>query len=307
MNLSLDNLLEIQLFLGNDKDIKNMEIVEPQVSQVRLIFDSYFYETTFFTGFHKSSFVNLILNNEKYYNNFINDSVNFTNLRHLTITNDFFVFTKIHNFEKMILPNCLETLIISHLGIQELPELPNSLKKLRFSGNNISKLPKLPKGLEVLDCSSNNLNSIGTLPESLIVLRCDNNKIISIENFPKCLHSIMCSHNLLTRLPDMSHLKYLITASFSSNKLIEVPEIDNLLNLGCLCLKRNNLPKLPKLPKNLGHLSCGYNRITTLDVSYLTQLKFLECDRNRIRYLNYSNTQVYSLSYKNNPIEILIN
>ncbi len=82
----------------------------------------------------------------------------------------------------------VDSLIISPIGMRDLPELPDTLKYLAISGNPITGLPtSLPSHLRVLICADCGLRDLPDLPESLEFLDVRNNFLHDIRRLPSGL------------------------------------------------------------------------------------------------------------------------
>jgi Leucine-rich repeat (LRR) protein len=136
--------------------------------------------------------------------------------------------------------NCVDgTLVLSELGLTELPPLPEGITVLRCDSNQLTSLPKLPSTLKVLHCHQNQLTSLPELP-SLESLSCSHNPLFFLPSLPSSLTQLVCMRNHLTSLPRLP---------------------DGLLEL---CVDYNYITWLPELPPNLTMLACSYNQLTSL-------------------------------------------
>ena len=131
-------------------------------------------------------------------------------------------------------------LILSHLGLTELPPLPEGITILRCESNQLTSLPTLPSTLQVLACEKNQLTSLPALPSSLECLSCSDNPLSSLPTLPSSLRAITCMRNGLTSLP---------------------PLPPSLIRM---CMDHNDITQLPELPPHLNMLSCSYNQLTFL-------------------------------------------
>jgi len=130
-------------------------------------------------------------------------------------------------------------LILSHLGLTELPPLPEGITILRCESNQLTFLPTLPSTLKVLACEKNQLTSLPSLP-SLECLSCSDNPLSSLPSLPSTLRGLTCMRNGLTSLPPLP------------SSLIR------------MCIDHNDITQLPELPPHLNMLSCSYNELTSL-------------------------------------------
>jgi hypothetical protein len=131
------------------------------------------------------------------------------------------------------------TLVLSNLGLTELPPLPEGITVLRCDSNQLTSLPTLPSTLKVLHCHQNQLTSLPELP-ALESLSCSHNPIFFLPSLPSSLTQLVCMRNYLTWLPRLPY------------GLLE------------LCFDYNYITRLPELPPHLRELACSYNQLTEL-------------------------------------------
>ena len=149
--------------------------------------------------------------------NFIPNLSRFTNLITLTLLR---CSIKILS----TLPNSLETLIITHSGLEYLPNLENTrLIEILCSHNNLKSLPKFPDTLILLNVSYNKLTTITDLPDSLKEITLSNNQIEKIQRFPNNTRIINVNYNFLTELPTIPEKTNELMCNH--NKLVSMPEI----------------------------------------------------------------------------------
>lgn len=132
-----------------------------------------------------------------------------------------------------ILPNSLQTLIITRTELEYLPNLDNTrLEYIVCSHNKLTSLPKFPNTSIMLIMSYNKLTAITNLPDSLEEIILSNNQIKKIQHFPNNATSINVNYNLLTELPTIPEKTNELTCNH--NKLISMPEIKSN-NMFYLC------------------------------------------------------------------------
>lgn len=125
------------------------------------------------------------------------------------------------------IPSCVENLYCDYNNLTELPDnLPSSLKILWCNHNKLSRIPnKLPDSLEILWCHDNKITALpDRLPSSLKSLRCDSNKLVNLpNNLPSSLKYLYCYDNQITKLPDNLPESLQILHCYS-NWLTELPD-----------------------------------------------------------------------------------
>lgn len=155
--------------------------------------------------------------------------------------------------------NCVNgILILSNLGLTELPPLPEGITVLRCDQNELTSLPKLPSTLKVLHCQQNQLTSLPKLP-TLESLSCSHNPLFCLPALPSSLTQLVCMRNYLTWLPRLPY--GLLELSIDYNYITRLPELPPCLTmLGC---SYNDLTSLPSLPP-LQSLFCFSNPLESL-------------------------------------------
>jgi hypothetical protein len=158
--------------------------------------------------------------------NFIPNLLRFTNLLTLSLSR-----CSIKTLP--ILPNSLQTLIITHTGLEYLPNLDNtSLEYIFCSHNNLTSLSKFPNTSFILNVSYNKLTAITDLPDSLEQIILSNNQIEKIQCFPNNATLINVNYNLLKELPTIPEKTNELMCNH--NKLVSMPEIKSN-NMWYLC------------------------------------------------------------------------
>lgn len=145
---------------------------------------------------------------------------------------------------------------LSHLGLDELPDIPIECVDLDCSSNKLKILPKLPNCVR-LQCSYNILES---LPE-----------------LPKC-EKLMCSYNKLKILPELPNCKAI---SCMKNQLTELPM---LLNAGHILCSGNNIVKFPEYLKQNCSLYIGSNLLSSVN-DQMYKCRSFNCNLNPYLYL----------------------
>jgi hypothetical protein len=130
---------------------------------------------------------------------------------------------------------------------------------LILSGLGLMEIPPLPEGITILRCELNQLTSLPTLPSSLTFLSCDENLLTSLPTLPSSLKYLSCSDNLLSSLPSLP--SSLIALTCIRNELTSLPPLP--LSLMRLCIDQNNITHLPEFSP-MKMLSCSYNQLTSL-------------------------------------------
>ncbi len=173
--------------------------------------------------------------------------------------------------------NNLKTLDLS--GLSNLQELKCNRNKL--TSLDLSSAPNLV----VLDVGKNSLTSLDlSKQKDLVTLRANKNSLTSLDlSENKKLQKLYCSYNKLDEL-DVSNLKDLYYLQCNQSKLKKL-KVDNT-GLKKLYCKRNKLTKLDLSGcKELYRVSCGKNKIEELDVSMLSGLWWINCEKNGMKRL----------------------
>jgi Leucine-rich repeat (LRR) protein len=121
-------------------------------------------------------------------------------------------------------------LLVSNMGLEELPELPPNLTHLYCWSNKLRHLRDLPKSLTHLYCGGNYLTELPELPAGLSHLYFLENNIKVLPRIPPNLKELYCDSNNLTSLPNLEHLEVL---SCSKNSLASLPDLPALTTLYC--------------------------------------------------------------------------
>lgn len=172
-------------------------------------------------------------------------------------------------------------LILSGLGLSEIPPLPEGITILRCEMNQLTSLPTLPSSLTFLSCQENLLTSLPTLPSSLRYLSCSDNLLSSLPSLPSSLISLSCMQNTLTSLPPLP--PSLMRLCIDEKNIIHLPEFPPLEILSCSYIQMIYLPPLPSLRS----LLLFSNPLEILHESPLTLIR-----------------AVYVLPHNNEPFEV---
>ena len=172
---------------------------------------------------------------------------------------------------------------------------------LILSGLGLSEIPPLPEGITILQCEMNQLTSLPTLPSSLTFLSCQENLLTSLPTLPPSLRYLSCSDNLLSSLPSLP--SSLIALTCMQNKLTSLPPLPP--SLMRLCIDEKNITHLPEFPP-LEILSCSY--IQMIYLPPLPSLRSLLLFSNPLEILPESPLTlirtVYVLPHNNEPFEV---
>lgn len=115
-----------------------------------------------------------------------------------------------------VLPPCVNSLVLSHNKLTQLPALPEHLICLAIDNNYLTWLPRLPACLEVLFACKNRIVEItAPFPDTLRQLYLINNPLTRLPPiFPHGLEDIYLSGNFPLSMTDMNHT----VAQISLNK-----------------------------------------------------------------------------------------
>jgi hypothetical protein len=179
---------------------------------------------------------------------------------------------------------------LSDLGALPLVRLRYlSCRRLGLTHLNLTRVPRL----KILACSDNRLEKLQLdCSPQLTHLFCGKNILaeLRVDQIPE-LRSLDCRANRLAQL-DLSGLYRLYATRCGDNKLTEL-KLAGLPNLELLSCQENCLCDLD-LAEVLGlcMLDCSSNQIFELvGLGQLTSLRYLECSRNRLTWLDFSSMQ----------------
>jgi len=122
-------------------------------------------------------------------------------------------------------------LLLSDLGLTELPELPERVDILVISNNRLTRLPRLPEGLIDLDCHNNQLTELPELPPTLRSLECQVNPLTTLPLLPPSLERLVCNNTRITSLPELRNLKLVIASNTLISVVPRIPQSLNFLSL----------------------------------------------------------------------------
>ncbi|MBO4722645.1 MAG: leucine-rich repeat domain-containing protein, partial [Muribaculaceae bacterium] len=177
----------------------------------------------------------------------------------------------------------LKMIVCPYNNISSLTSLPSSLKTLNLHANKFTSQPTLPSGLEMLQMSSNQLTSFAYYNSSYI-------KTIYIANNPLVATEVGNNSNLTNfYIYSSPSLKMLTCYENSSLKSIDLDDCTSLMTLNCYNNSSleyfSNLGDCTALTK----IDCHNNKLSSLDVSNLSNLIELNCCWNKIGSLDVSN------------------
>ncbi|KAF2226966.1 hypothetical protein BDZ85DRAFT_230803 [Elsinoe ampelina] len=214
----------------------------------------------------------------------------------------------------------IKQLSLSKQGLDTLhglEEFCTRLQQLDISGNAVSQLDGAPLAIRWLNASHNALSSL-TAWNRLIHLQyldISHNGITDLDGLGCLIHlrELKASHNQITSLDglmdvegllklDVSnneietvdfgpcHWDQLETLDLSSNRLRQCSRIERLTALKRLSIGDNKLSQLcltadVSTPSTLRYLSAGSNELSTLDLTLLPSLRYLDLDDNAISSL----------------------
>lgn len=189
----------------------------------------------------------------------------------------------------------LKKLRIITVGNNQLTDLKiagcTNLEHVYFENNELASFNyNLPK-LRHLKCYGNNLTSL------------------NLSGFPE-LEWVDCRSNKLVAI-NATGLQKLEMFDGRNNRLTGVLDLSACQKIEKLMLSDNQLTGLKLAPskhitKTLVRLDIDNNRLTSLDVSGLSELTYLSCDNNDLQELNLKNTEwLYGLSCADNRIKNL--
>ncbi|CAG8623833.1 6275_t:CDS:2, partial [Diversispora eburnea] len=170
-----------------------------------------------------------------------------------------------------------------NIKLKRLSCRSNKLKKINLD-NNIN--------LEELNCSSNELERLDVRKNNqLIELDCSNNRLDALE-LTGCseLSKINCSDNKIEKL-DLQELSNLISLDCEKNKLENLEEVKELDISGEELTGNLELNGF----SSLKHLICCDNQLESIDLSDCKQLEIIDCKRNKLKELTFSNDFVLGL------------
>lgn len=208
-----------------------------------------------------------------------------------------------------------DTLDVSHLKINSLPELPTTIKKLHCSYTQLEYLPALPECLEVLDCMSVPLKELPRLPSNLKKMYCYYTNIQILPHLPPNLEALYCCFNeSLHTIRNFSDSLKIIWC-YHNPKLETIPELPSKLEeLSCHTTPISSLPGLTYLSNKLKKLVCSNTNIKRLPVYFPDSIEILSCPKSCLEAmfgLPKNLKQVwcngYLVIYKSKEIEIIKN
>jgi hypothetical protein len=112
---------------------------------------------------------------------------------------------KIKSLSNIILPEKLESLILTKNHIRKLPNtLPTTLLKLDISYNQIRRLWYIPINLIMLKCNNNSIHKIPDIfPNKLVDIDLSYNKLYTLPNIiPSGVNKLYIQYNSINSIPD---------------------------------------------------------------------------------------------------------
>ena len=188
--------------------------------------------------------------------------------------------------------------------ISSLSSLPSSLKSLDLLGNQLTSLPTLPSGLEFLNVYKNKLTSFSLSNHSYIKhISIGYNPLttLTVNNNSKLEHvyayyitsscTINCNNNSSLKtmlLEESTGLKTLNCYGNTTMTSLDVTGCTAMTTLDCHGSALAGISGLNSCTA-LSKLICNDNKLTSLDVSSLSNLTELNCSDNKLTSLNVSN------------------
>ncbi|KAF1347970.1 hypothetical protein BDV97DRAFT_391262 [Delphinella strobiligena] len=195
----------------------------------------------------------------------------------------------VHNLEDFC--TRLEDLDLSNNNIAHLEGAPHSIRRLNVRSNALSSLTAWSHliNLQYLDISGNSVDSLAGL--SMLVhlreVRADDNQISSLDGIMGLdgLLKLSVRRNSLAGVDlEGCELKRLEELDLTGNQLTEFTHAESLPSLSRLVLDDNRLVVFASgaCDAKMASLSLQRNRLSSLDVDTLTNLRYLNVDENRL-------------------------
>ena len=218
------------------------------------------------------------------------------NLTSLKLSFNTLVFISPKDMVQLDLSNTLiDTLELKNLVMKEYPSLPKNLNNLFLSKTTLEVKEHYDlseyKNLETIFIINNKIKSI-TLPILLQKTYCN---IVKLEN---C--ALECIHQMPTNIREL----YLIRNKMD-NKCFNLDLLEHFDNLSYLNISNNNYEKIPKLPLTLRDFTADYNKLKSIDLSYLNKLYSLSVTNNKITSIKYPQS-VIRLNVSSNRLEEIV-
>lgn len=195
--------------------------------------------------------------------------------------------------------------LIHHAFVEEQGKVWYSdllgFKTLDISGETFDFMDDLAffENLEELSCVGCGIKEFRTPMPCLRVLNCGNNElsVLDPELFPQ-LEELDCSQNRISQLDPNAfpHLRFL-SCSGNPIEALDIVSVPQLTRLWCSETLLTELAVGPELTI----LVCDDAKLETLVLSQSSQLRDLECEGNRLRELDLSQTRLESLWCSRNP------
>jgi len=187
---------------------------------------------------------------------------------------------------------------LSHMDLDEIPNIPSSVTFLNISHNKITRIrDDIVQQLQILDCRYNMLTELPPMP-NLRELICSHNKIESLKNINQSLsiERIDCSHNNIKEINNFNNLPNLRVIIASYNKLKLIDGFNFVEKMLC---DHNDINDLFGLA-HVKYLNCSNNQIKNLPEMHM--LEYLFCSNNYIVHLPRM-FRVVTIQCDNNDIE----
>ncbi|KAI4721770.1 hypothetical protein E4T48_02062 [Aureobasidium sp. EXF-10727] len=198
----------------------------------------------------------------------------------------------VHNLEDFC--TRLEDLDLSNNNVAHLEGAPTSIRRLNLRSNALSSLTAWSHmmNLQYLDISNNQVDNLSGLCMLIHLreLRADDNQISTLDGIMNMdgLLKLSVRRNQLSRVDfEGCQLARLEELDLSSNKLCRISGVQTLSSLSRLVMDDNKLEyfsaaKEDTAGSRLHCLSLQKNRMTALDVSSYTNLRYLNVDENKL-------------------------
>lgn len=199
----------------------------------------------------------------------------------------------------------LRGLICNGQELTDLNVTKTNMMIMQCVGNKLTKLDV--SGLTELDylyCNNNQLTGLMLNNNAkLRILQCSGNQISTLNlSGLSLLYEFSCGSNRLTalNLTGLTALHYL----FCAGNVISELDLRTNTSLNTAHCQNNGLTTIYG-GAALQFLSCGYNKLTTINVMASTGLQVLNCPNNQLSNLDMcKNTELYLLECKSNKFEV---
>jgi len=179
-------------------------------------------------------------------------------------------------------------IFLSKMPIPNLDHLPSGVKKLYLDElEELQTLDFIPHDLNFLLCSSlPNDIQFNTLPPNLESLSIRSMLVNPLLTLPRTLKTVLIENCTVLDLVGLKDLKSLITLNIQRSARMELPDLENLIQVNELNLGGTPISGFGSLPPNIEKLNLSYCELEAVpDLSSLVNLKSLELSGNQIRQL----------------------